>query len=170
MCIVWNLEPLASGGQSGHKLIPHIICQFLYAWEKTLNEDLFYKGSSANLPRLHTCENKTPFWDKSKPFASQYVFTKLLRNEQDVVQGQFLIGVLLVWIQSSFSEIGCLTKSSEPTLSYSCPIVRGGEKEGCIPLSQRVLARSERKQLRPEFKVETPTPFLTRITVTLIAL
>ena len=24
---------------------------------KTLNEDLFYKGSSANLPRLHTCEN-----------------------------------------------------------------------------------------------------------------
>ncbi len=41
---------------------------------KTLNEDLFYKGSSANLPRLHTCENKTPFWDKSKPFASQNEF------------------------------------------------------------------------------------------------
>ena len=39
---------------------------------KTLNEDLFYRGSSANLPRLHTCENKTPFWDKSKPFASHY--------------------------------------------------------------------------------------------------
>ena len=34
VCIVWNLEPLASGGQSGHKLIPHIICQFLYAWGK----------------------------------------------------------------------------------------------------------------------------------------
>ena len=34
VCIVWNLEPLASGGQSGHKLIPHIICQFLYAREK----------------------------------------------------------------------------------------------------------------------------------------
>ena len=62
-CIVWNLEPLASGGQSSHKLIPHIICQFLYAREKTLNEDLFYKGSSANLPRLHMCENKVPFWD-----------------------------------------------------------------------------------------------------------
>ena len=31
--------------------------------KKTLNEDLFYKGSSANLPRLHTCENKIPFWD-----------------------------------------------------------------------------------------------------------
>ena len=30
---------------------------------KTLNEDLFYRGSSANLPRLHTCENKVPFWD-----------------------------------------------------------------------------------------------------------
>ena len=28
---------------------------------KTLNEDLFYKGSSANLPRLHTCENKVNF-------------------------------------------------------------------------------------------------------------
>ena len=40
---------------------------------KTLNEDLFYKGSSANLPRLHTCENKTPFWDKSKFFASHYL-------------------------------------------------------------------------------------------------
>ena len=31
--------------------------------KKTLNEDLFYKGSSANLPRLHTCENKVPFRD-----------------------------------------------------------------------------------------------------------
>ena len=31
--------------------------------KKTLNEDLFYKGSSANLPRLHTCKNKVPFWD-----------------------------------------------------------------------------------------------------------
>ena len=63
--IVWNLEPLASGGQSGPKLVPHVICQVLYAWEKTLNEDL-YRGSSANLPRLHTCENKVPFWDFSR--------------------------------------------------------------------------------------------------------
>ena len=39
VCIVWNLEPLASGGQSGHKLIPHIICQFLYAWEKKKNSE-----------------------------------------------------------------------------------------------------------------------------------
>ena len=34
--------------------------------KKTLNEDLFYKGSSANLPRLHTCKNKVPFWDFSQ--------------------------------------------------------------------------------------------------------
>ena len=40
---------------------------------KKLNEDLFYKGSSANLSRLHTCEIKTPFWDKSKVFASHKV-------------------------------------------------------------------------------------------------
>ena len=33
---------------------------------KTLNEDLFCRGSSANLPRLHTCENKVPFWDFSQ--------------------------------------------------------------------------------------------------------
>ena len=33
---------------------------------KTLSEDLFYRGSSANLPRLHTCENKIPFWDFSQ--------------------------------------------------------------------------------------------------------
>ena len=33
---------------------------------KTLNEDLFYRGSSANLPRLHTCKNKVPFWDVSQ--------------------------------------------------------------------------------------------------------
>ena len=35
-----------------------------------MSEDLFYKGLSASLPRLHTCENKVPFWDKSKFFAS----------------------------------------------------------------------------------------------------
>ena len=34
VCIVWNLEPLASDSQSSHKWIPHIICQFLYAREK----------------------------------------------------------------------------------------------------------------------------------------
>ena len=49
--------------------MPVLICL-----RKTLNEDLFYKGSSANLPRLHTCENKVPFWDKSKSFASNISF------------------------------------------------------------------------------------------------
>ena len=38
--IVWNLEPLASGGQSGPKLVPHIICQFLYDWEKNSERGL----------------------------------------------------------------------------------------------------------------------------------
>ena len=34
--------------------------------KKTLNEDLFYKGSSASLPHLHTCKNNVPFWDFSQ--------------------------------------------------------------------------------------------------------
>ena len=42
---------------------------------KTLNEDLFYRGSSANLPRLHTCENKVPFWD-----FSQFAVTKISKG------------------------------------------------------------------------------------------
>ena len=42
--IVWNLEPLASGGQSSPKLIPHIICQFLYAWEKNSKRGLILQG------------------------------------------------------------------------------------------------------------------------------
>ena len=64
--LVWNLEPLASGGQSGPKLFPHVICQFLSAWEKNSGQDLFGRGSSANLPCLHTYENKVPFWDYSQ--------------------------------------------------------------------------------------------------------
>ena len=50
---------------------------------KTLNEDLFYRGSSANLPRLRTCENKVPFWDFSQfavtPTNSAYLFHRLSR-------------------------------------------------------------------------------------------
>ena len=42
--IVWNLEPLASSGQSSPKLIPHIICQFLYAWEKNSERGLILQG------------------------------------------------------------------------------------------------------------------------------
>ena len=30
---------------------------------RTLNRTYFCRGSSANLPRLHTCKNKVPFWD-----------------------------------------------------------------------------------------------------------
>ena len=45
--------------------------------KKTLNEDLFYKGSSANLPRLHMCKNKVPFWD-FKEFAVTLPFQYLL--------------------------------------------------------------------------------------------
>ena len=32
---------------------------------RTLNRTYFCRGSSANLPCLHTCENKVPFWDFS---------------------------------------------------------------------------------------------------------
>ena len=54
---------------------------------KTLNEDLFYKGSSANLPRLNTCKNKVPFWDfkefylKNKKKRAK-IETKTKKNEQ----------------------------------------------------------------------------------------
>ena len=46
---------------------------------KTLNEDLFYRGSSANLRRLHTCKNKVPFWDFSQ-FAVTYVLFLILQK------------------------------------------------------------------------------------------
>ena len=42
--------------------------------KKTLNEDLFYKGSSANLPRLHTYKNKVPFWDFSQFAVTIYMY------------------------------------------------------------------------------------------------
>ena len=38
---------------------------------KTLNEDLLYGGSSANLPRLH--EIKVPFWDFSQFAITHYL-------------------------------------------------------------------------------------------------
>ena len=44
VCIVWNLEPLASGGQSSPKLIPHIICQFLCARGKNSERGLILQG------------------------------------------------------------------------------------------------------------------------------
>ena len=44
VCIVWNFEPLASGGQCGHKLISHIICRFLYARENNSERGLIIRG------------------------------------------------------------------------------------------------------------------------------
>ena len=41
--------------------------------KKTLNEDLFYKGSSANLPRLHTYKNKVSFWDFKEFAVTLYI-------------------------------------------------------------------------------------------------
>ena len=51
--------------------------------EKTLNEDLFYKGSSANLPRLHTCKNKVSFWDFNEfavTVTKRTISNEMLRN------------------------------------------------------------------------------------------
>ena len=47
--------------------------------KKTLNEDLFYKGSSASLPSLHTCENKVPFWDFKEFAVTLAYLAKFLR-------------------------------------------------------------------------------------------
>ena len=48
--------------------MPGLIC----LREKTLNEDLFNRESSANQPRLHTCKTNVPFWD-----FSQFAVTKV---------------------------------------------------------------------------------------------
>ena len=54
VCIVWNLEPLAGGGQSSHKLIPHIICQFLCARGKKSKRGLILQGIKCQLaPSSH---------------------------------------------------------------------------------------------------------------------
>ena len=45
---------------------------------KTLKEDLFYRGSSANLPRLHTCENKSPVLGFLVNLPSHYNGTSIL--------------------------------------------------------------------------------------------
>ena len=63
---------------------------------KTLNEDLFYRGSSANLPRLHSCENKVPFWD-----FSQFAVTLSLSLESPL-SPSFLDSYSL-----SISSLGC---------------------------------------------------------------
>ena len=60
VCIVWNLEPLASGGQSGHKLIPHIICQFLYALEKNSERGLILQGTKCQPAPSSHVRNQSP--------------------------------------------------------------------------------------------------------------
>ena len=45
---------------------------------KTLNEDLFPRGSSANLPRLHRCENEVLFWDFSQFAVTLYTLIKII--------------------------------------------------------------------------------------------
>ena len=50
---------------------------------KTLNEDLFYRGSSANLPRLHTCKNKVPFWDFSQFAVANHLNSNEMLGEND---------------------------------------------------------------------------------------
>ena len=60
--IVWNLEPLASGGQSSPKLIPHIICPFLYAWEKNSERGLILEGIKCQpAPSSHVRKLKSRF-------------------------------------------------------------------------------------------------------------
>ena len=94
---------------------------------KTLNEDLFYKGSSANLPRLHTCENKTPFWDKSKFFASHshdfWLLPKLrgCRFETSEEMKEAMTKVIITLTQKDFH--GAFQKLLE---RYKC-IAAGGD-------------------------------------------
>ena len=60
--IVWNLEPLASGCQSGPKLIPHVICQVLHAWEKNSERGLILEGIKCQVaPSSHVRKIKSRF-------------------------------------------------------------------------------------------------------------
>ena len=94
---------------------------------KTLNEDLFSRGSSANLPRLHTCENKTPFWDKSKPFASHNQPTIRIYSKQHVA---FLCSFHLAFSQCILFEFKWCTH----TIVFTQPQLG---KKSCFILSVR---------------------------------
>ena len=61
--------------------------------KKTLNDDLFYKGSSASLPRLHTYENKVPFWDFKE-------FARHICNKITTASGTEIFRIW--WNQDSF--------------------------------------------------------------------
>ena len=54
-----------------------------------------------------------------------HIFTQSLFDEQDTTQGQYLSGVKLVWIQSSFSLMSCHTKAKEHSLPYYLLIAGG---------------------------------------------
>ena len=81
--------------------------------KKTLNEDLFYKGSSASLPRLHTCENKVPFWDFKEFAVTIHTWATIGMdiNKQD--QCKYL---LVVDYYSSISVVKILPDTSVTTV------------------------------------------------------
>ena len=62
---------------------------------KTLNRTYFCRGSSANLPRLHTCENKVPFWD----------FRQFAVTISIYLSGNDTNNIYVFWKQSSLFKI-----------------------------------------------------------------
>ena len=76
--------------------------------KKTLNEDLFYKGSSANLPHLHTCKNKVPFWDFSQFAVTIQYRYNLFRLVHCVSEGSFhhdtIVSLLTVKSKTGFQS------------------------------------------------------------------
>ena len=71
-------------------------------------------------------------------FEEVYIYYK-----QDVIQGQFLCRVQLVWTQFAFFYTACLTMVKEPSLPYYLLITGGDVKtDGFMPLS-RTLVWSE---------------------------
>ena len=80
---------------------------------------------------------------------------------QDMTQGQFLSGVLQVWIQSFPSP---RPVAEEPSLPYCLPIA-GGRIIEFIPF-QGYLCYVKGNQSRPGFELMSPYPFPTTITIT----
>ena len=68
-----------------------------------------------------------------------YVFTHLLHHGKDAIQGQFLSGLKLVWIQSfSFTSTGCQTMAKEPNPLNYLPIAGGREEMDGFMLSKEL--------------------------------
>ena len=115
--------------------------------KKTLNEDFFYKGSSANLPHLHTCENKTPFWD-----FSQFAVT--------------IYGLTLAWVTSenSTKQLECrliLTRYSFTGPYLLCYCVRSRLPLSVVP--RQLLSAPFSNQLSS--RVPLPLPATPRFQV-----